>query len=421
MTPTFAAIIAMTLCLFVVGQGENAGTSVYLERVGGTATLAGIGAVCFSFSGAASRLLCGPIVDARGRQIVMMAGGVALMVGTLAPVAINTGAYFLIWRVVQGTGFAIATAATATAAADVLPKARLGEGIGYYGLGQALAMSIGPALALFLVNTDPAQNLYIGLACFVLFACILAAFCRYEKHPETLPKTSEYRLRSERKFVDECASSDKACQAVDTLTASSASKTKTSLKPSSFFEPDALPGAIPILIASPAFGFSIYFMGLYGTDLGYGSTGLYYTLSAVTMLVIRLKSAAFMDRVAPIKIMLVSVSFGVVTFALLFVCPFLDNVVGQVLFLAAGLTYGVFIGLAMPINQAVAVKNSSPLRWGAANSLYLLAQDIGIGVSGLLWGVVNDTCGFSVSICMVLAFIVVSGFVAKVCYARAGM
>jgi predicted MFS family arabinose efflux permease len=408
----------MTLCLFVVGQGENAGTSVYLERVGGTATLAGIGAVCFSMAGAVSRLLCGPIVDSHGRRMVMMAGGLTLMLGTLAPVIINTGVFFLIWRVIQGAGFAIATAATATAAADVLPKARLGEGIGYYGLGQALAMSIGPALALFLVSTDPAQSLYLGLACFVLVACVLIVLCRYEKHPEKLPETSAYRIRSQQ----ESTKKDTSCEAVqkaDDVKVSSAPKSKKLSKLNSFFEPAALPGAIPILIVSPAVGFSVYFMGLYGTDLGYGSAGLYYTLSAVTMLIIRLKSGAFMDSVAPIKIMTTSVVFGIVTFAMLLSCPFLSSGLGQALFLIAGLTYGVFLGLVMPINQAIALKNTSPARWGVANALYLLSLDAGIGLSGLLWGVVNDTLGFSASICMVIAFIVASGFAAKVCYTRA--
>jgi predicted MFS family arabinose efflux permease len=79
----------------------------------------------------------------------------------------------------------------------------------------------------------------------------------------------------------------------------------------------------------------------------------------------------------------------------------------------------VFLGLVMPINQAIALKNTSPARWGVANALYLLSLDAGIGLSGLLWGVVNDTLGFSASICMVIAFIVASGFAAKVCYTRA--
>ena len=42
-TGVFIAIIGVTLTCYIVGQGLNAGTSVYINRLGGTATLAGIG------------------------------------------------------------------------------------------------------------------------------------------------------------------------------------------------------------------------------------------------------------------------------------------------------------------------------------------------------------------------------------------
>ena len=32
-SPMFVAIVACTLCCFLVGQGSNAGTTVYLERL----------------------------------------------------------------------------------------------------------------------------------------------------------------------------------------------------------------------------------------------------------------------------------------------------------------------------------------------------------------------------------------------------
>ena len=88
---TFIAIVALTLCCFLVGQGTNAGTSVYLDRMGETATLAGIGAAVFSAAAAVSRLLCGPIIDRKGRAIVMATGAAIMLVGTAGPVFANTG------------------------------------------------------------------------------------------------------------------------------------------------------------------------------------------------------------------------------------------------------------------------------------------------------------------------------------------
>lgn len=91
----FILAIAAGFACFMVGQGLNSSTSVYVSLYGGTATYAGVLAAVFS--------------------------------------------------------------------ADVMPASRMGEGIGYAGLGQALAMTVGPTLALFLVSTDPAENLFWGL------------------------------------------------------------------------------------------------------------------------------------------------------------------------------------------------------------------------------------------------------------------
>ena len=175
------------------GQGLNSGTSVFIARMGGNTAFAGVLAAVFSAAAAAARIVCGPLVDRAGRLRVMVGGAALLLAGTLVPAGCSNDAVFVVCRIVQGVGFSAATTASATAAADVLPLSRLGEGIGYYGLGQALAMSVGPALALFLVNTDPAANLYLGLAVIAALGLVLAALCRYERNPSRLPATAAYR------------------------------------------------------------------------------------------------------------------------------------------------------------------------------------------------------------------------------------
>lgn len=94
-------------------------------------------------------------------------------------------------------GFGAATTAASTAAASVLPQERLGEGIGYHGLGQAIAMSIGPAFALYLVGADPSTNLYVGLALVGFAGLVIALNARYESKWQTLPSSSAYRIKME--------------------------------------------------------------------------------------------------------------------------------------------------------------------------------------------------------------------------------
>lgn len=403
---TFVLVVVSTLCCFMVGQGLNSSTSVYVALYGGTAAYAGVLAAVFSGAAAVVRLLSGPLIDGRGRRIVMLVGFAVLIVGTVGPLFTHDVAPFVVFRILQGAGFSAVTTASATAAADALPASRMGEGIGYYGLGQALSMSVGPALALALVSTDPPENLFFGVTAIAVVGLAMIFLCRYEKHPEMLPEEAVYRReREEKRTRSEGAKSEGA---------------RREGFISRIFEKRALPGTLPTLVIAPAFGFVIFFVGLYGTSLGVGNAGLFYTLSAVSMIIVRLKSGAFMDRFAPIKILPVALAFGVVAFAILIACgTVLDSSPARdAVFYLAGIVYGPCIGIVNPLNQAVAVKNTPPERWGAANALFQLAIDVGIGCASVIWGLVNDSFGFPVTICCVICCAVASYFVARAVYPK---
>lgn len=153
----FVLIIALTFCCFVMGQGLNSGTSVFLAGQGYGASLAGVLALVFSIAAALARLFVGPVID-NGKCSLVIIAGIAILIAGTALSAVVQGILFTISRLLQGVGFGAATTAASTAAASVLPQERLGEGIGYHGLGQAIAMSIGPAFALYLVGTDPQRT-----------------------------------------------------------------------------------------------------------------------------------------------------------------------------------------------------------------------------------------------------------------------
>ena len=424
---TFVLVVASTLCCFMVGQGLNSSASVYVALYGGTAAYAGVLAAVFSGAAAVVRLLSGPLIDGRGRRIVMLFGFAVLIVGTVGPLFTHDVVPFVVFRILQGAGFSAVTTASATAAADALPASRMGEGIGYYGLGQALSMSVGPALALALVSTDPPENLFVGVTAIAVVGLSMIFLCRYEKHPEMLPEEAVYRRRleegeseaartgaaeagKESKQVEAAgragaakalevtgrAGAAEAVEAAETTTSTAQSRMEGRPKRESIasriFEKHALPGTLPMIVLSPAFGFVIFFVGLYGASLGVGNAGLFYTLSAVSMILVRLKSGAFMDRFEPIKILPVALACGLVAFAMLVACgTVLDGApVRDAVFNLSGIVYGFCIGIALPLNQSVAVKSTPPERWGAANALFQLANDVGIGGACVIWGIVND-------------------------------
>ncbi|MCD8316818.1 MAG: MFS transporter, partial [Eggerthellaceae bacterium] len=177
----------------------------------------------------------------------------------------------------------------------------------------------------------------------------------------------------------------------------------------SAFEKRAFPGAIPMLLISPAFGFGITYTGILGNTLDIANTSLFFIIGAIVMIIVRLSSGAFMDRIRPIKIFTVSVISGLVSFTILLLCSAAGfGEMNALLFYIAAAFYGLCLGLAMPTNQTVSVKNSPPERWGAANALFLLAMDLGIGFGSMLWGFVNEAFGINISLVCILVFLAVS-------------
>ena len=400
-TPVFICLTALTFCGFLVSQGLNSGTSVYLSLTGMGSTLAGVLGALFSFGAGFTRLIAGPGADRYGRSRFIVCGLAILVVATILPAFTLGPVVLTCCRAAQGVGFSMATTAAATAAADVLPVSRLGEGIGYYGLGQALAMSIGPAFALWLVSTDPAENIFFGLAAVAAIGLAFSFTIRYERHPQSLPAGSAYRRR------------------IEQGRAPGAEAGREALGLRRLFEPRALAGAIPMCVLSPVYGYAIFFSGLFGTTLGVGNAGLFFTFSALVMLVLRALSGTFMDRVRPLFILLVAVAGGMVVFSIqLLIAGWAPSPATSALYYLSGGFYGVFIGLSQPLNQSVAVKNTPPERWGAANALVLLALDVGCGVGAAALGAVNDRLGFGATLVIVLCFLMAGLATAAKTYPR---
>lgn len=435
----FVSIVVCTFCAYVVAQGLNSGTTVFLDRIGKPAAYAGVMAVAFSVPAAIGRLLIGTVVDSRGRMKVAVCGACVLFVGTALPLLSSDLAVLTIARTLQGIGFSVMTTAAATAAVDVLPSSRLGEGIGYYGLAQSFAFAFGPALALFLVSMDPAAVMFAGMSVVAAFALVLSLFMNYERDPSRLPQEATYRLRFLRGEVPYAKPSGWVPDESGNVMAASHERKGEGLAmhrtepvegaphragkacedsrggslAGGFFERNALPGAIPMLVLSPVFGFGIYFMGLYGTSIGVAAPGLFFSVSAVTMIVARATSARRMNDGSPLRMYGLAMACGIVSYVLVIGASRMEP-----LYYLAGTFYGVSLGISFPVLSAVAVKNTRPEHWGVANAMVGVATDVGVGFSAVLWGILNDTAGFMVTLHAVIALFLVAFLVAGVMFRR---
>lgn len=379
-TGDFALTLGISLFAFMACQALNNGTPLYISNIGGNTGYAGTLILDFSACAGIARLISGRIIDKMGRKRVMAVGALLMLAGTALAIPVPGLYPQILFRAMQGFGFACVTTASSTAAADVLPHERLGEGIGYYTLGQSLGMAVGPAFGIFLCSLSFHESLFVGASAVCAVLLVLVLFCSYESHPERLPKTSEYRLLMARRKrlaeagCSEAASEEKAEQRGGLF--------------STFFERRAFVGALPMLIICLGFAIPTSYTALYAEGLGFPNAGLFFLIGAVAMTLTRFLGGRLLDIVPPRVLYLITIICGIVMFLLM---AFAQDAAWLYL---SGIFFGVSMGFSFPLLNSMSVKNTPPERWGAANAMFYLANDLGVGIGAFAWGAVVDAAGF---------------------------
>lgn len=418
-------VLLIALLSFIICQGLNNGTPIYLSYSGGTNLYAGLLILEFSLAAAAARIFIGQRIDRSSRRSVMLAGAVITLAGSFGAVLQPDMAFQVLYRALQGLGFGLCTTASSTAAADIVPLDRLGEGLGYYGLGQSLGMVIGPSLGVVLVSFSWHESLFAGMS--VLSLALIAAVlgCTYEKHPERLDPTCAYRLGRTRRrpaadgAIGEAVAPDRADEgacvsgspgdapaAAGSAGAPGAAPAPAGMRRGlgALFEIAAVPGALPMLIS--CFGYSVItnFVSKYGVEQGLPNPGLFFICAAATMTLVRVAGGRLLDEVPPRLLVGLPLACGIGSFALLAATD------SPAAFYGAGALFGLSMGLCFPLCNTVAVRCSPLDRRGAATALYLLANDLGVGIGAVIAGQVIDAVGYTAgfwggALMLVFAFI----------------
>lgn len=350
-----------------MAQMNTAGSPTLVVGMGGTGAYGGFLVLVFVIASMVSRLAAGVIADSRSRRILLISGCVVYMVGCLAPIFFPVMAALVPARILQGWGYASVNTAATICASDVLPASRLGEGIGYYGLGHAVAMALGPMLGLALAGTHAMVPLALGALVLSAIALLLSFTVSYERDPSRLPSSCGY-VRALSRRVEE--------------------QERVQISVASAFDASGLRGGIPMFLMSGVITFYLSFAPLFAQSLGYANSSALFIFAAVAAVFVRFVAAKAFDRHSPLTVFSVPVAFGVLSLGAMY---FIRT---EIVFLACGACYGVCLGFSIPLLNSVVVKAARPERYGAANALFLLCYDAGVGIAAVAWGAVYDLLGF---------------------------
>ncbi|MFZ3102516.1 MAG: MFS transporter [Desulfitobacteriaceae bacterium] len=325
---------------------------IYIKVLTGQETLAGLAMGIFLVSVILIRPFAGRAVDSYGRKGIFILGLIIFLLCTLALNWARTLFVLLLLRFIQGFSWGYGNTASSTIVSDVLPRQRLAEGMGYYGLAMSVAMGLSPALALYIIGKYSFHLMFNVSAFAVFLAAILAFFVTYHK-------------------VEKLASKS------DTVKAD-------------LFEKSALRPAGMAFFVTLNYSSVLSFIALYGAELNIVKIGLFFTVFAVSITLTRPLLGPLADKKGYDIVIIPGLLMMIVTMLIIFKAQSLP------LFILAGVTYGIGIGAVQPTLQAMSVLNAPAGRRGAANATYFTFFDLGFGLGSIMWGAVAHAVGFSV-------------------------
>ena len=150
-TPSYCCILAANFLLYFGFWLLIPVLPFYLEEIFGVSnTTIGIVLSCYTIAALCIRPFSGYFLDTFARKPLYLVAYFIFTSIFAGYMLAGTLTFFIILRVIHGLSFGMVTVGGNTLVIDIMPSSRRGEGLGYYGLTNNLAMSIGP---MFFRNT----------------------------------------------------------------------------------------------------------------------------------------------------------------------------------------------------------------------------------------------------------------------------
>ena len=298
----------------------------------------------------------GYIVDSFPRKRVLLVCYFAFFVFFSGYLLAGTLMMFAIIRGLHGFSFGSVTVANSTVAIDVMPPSRRGEGIGYYGVSNNLAMAMGPSLSMYLYDHGIDYH-------YIFMVSLISAGLGF--------------------LIDSTIKTDKKVVAQP--------REKISLD--RFFLINAIPESLMVIFFSFAYGILSTYLAIYGKEeVGIeGGSGLFFTLLAIGLIGARLLSAQWVKR----GLLTRNIGVGmVVTIVGFLIFIFWRDTIG---FYTAAVVLGAGYGSMCPSFQAVFIDMAPNSRRGTANSTYLTSWDGGVGAGVLIGGSIAEHLSYHVA------------------------
>lgn len=120
----------------------------YAESLGASSGFAGIIVGIMSIAAMFLRPIAGNLTDKFSKYRLSLIGGILILLGIIGYIIAPASGWLILFRLINGTGYVLCTVCMTTWLAFLVPRSHVGEAMGFYGLMNALAMAVAPAVSI---------------------------------------------------------------------------------------------------------------------------------------------------------------------------------------------------------------------------------------------------------------------------------
>lgn len=358
-SPGFCYILAANFLLFFAFYLILPILPFYLkEQFATDSSMIGFILSCYTLACLCIRPFAGYLLDTFARRPLYLVAYAMFMVIFAGYMLASVLSIFIALRIMHGLAFGMVTVAGNTIVIDVLPSSRRGEGIGYYGLANNLAMSFGPMIGLFMHGNASYETIF---SCALLSCCLGLVMASMVRTPHKQP------VKHEPISLDR------------------------------FFLVKGTWAGISLLLLSIPYGMTTTYVAMYSEEIGITvNSGLYFTFMAVGLAVSRLFSGRQVDKgriTLVISLGMYLACFSFFALASLERLAAWNPGVASYLYLGIALSQGVAFGTMFPAFNTLFVNLAPHNLRGTATSTYLTSWDVGIGIGLMAGGSIAQTFG----------------------------
>lgn len=291
---------------------------------------------------------------------------------------------FILLRVLHGFAFGALNTTGNTLVIDIMPSSRRGEGLGYFGVTNNLAMAFGPMTGLFIISHGSYTQLFTAALAAAVVGLLFAMAVKAKKRA---PVSHSGPLMSLDRFL----------------------------------LIEGIPASMAFFMLAIPYGMTSSYMAIYAEEIGIvHGAGLFFTVQAAGLIVSRLISGKMVDRGLVTQTIQKGIAIalvGVAAEASLAMVAGWSTISGHILYFLSAFLLGYGFGTIFPAFNTLFINMAPNSRRATANATYLTGWDVGIG-AGMLLGGALSLGGYSDSfmlgaILVFVAYIYFKSFVSK--------